>query len=532
MEKKRYSRSALFTIRDAKLALSKPDFANNPRLAKLGLWRVDNTSSVSGTSSTPTPYAVDHLMPAFAKKKTDSTCIPQSKEDKPVRRIGSGRLVPRENWVPPQSLGKKINNRNGASFDEPEWFSGGPTSQHDTIELRGFEEDKEQPPQRPIEKDTEKEKHFDFGDFMEDVDVSVSKILGNDRKEENSRGKIWFGGKETFPTSRLSQQTLPQQTSQHQSSSTAPIPSTNPSFINFLRKEPEITSVEELEAKMRLAEVHERQKKQPDSDAFKKLLEQLGPGNIPQPSQMLHQHHQMLFGGNPPQVPGDFFINRQDILKTPEAQVLVQSFLKGELNQQDLFHIQKLNPNKHDIVGAVIQYTATLFPPFIHPIHRQPQMHYGGPMPSALVPPLNNRRQKVDSGSCSPTPNLAFTPTSVLRKMTGDIKNDVEIPPPPARMILGCHSQRPMGRPILKQGVHEDFHQINRRFQGKMKLLNYQRDGGLSPTSNQLARWFSPELLAQASAGKLPSLNIGQALSLQDFERSMQSSTNSTICNN
>lgn len=185
MERKRYSRSALFAIRDAKLALSKPEFANNPRLARLGLWRVDSTSSTSGTTSTtPTPYAVDHLMPAFAKKKNDATSISQSKEDKPIRRIGSGRLVPRENWAPPSSVGKhKIshNHRNGSAFDEPEWFSGGPTSQHDTIELRGFEEEKEpttqpQPqPQKPIEK--EKEKHFDFGDFMEDVDVSVSKIL-------------------------------------------------------------------------------------------------------------------------------------------------------------------------------------------------------------------------------------------------------------------------------------------------------------------------------------------------------------------
>ncbi len=56
-------------------------------------------------------------------------------------------------------------------------------------------------------------------------------------------------------------------------------------------------------------------------------------------------------------------------------------------------------------------------------------------------------------------------------------------------------------------------------------MINFGREGGLSPTSNQLARWFSPELLAQASAGKLPSLNIGQALSLEEFERSIQHSS-------
>uniref|UniRef100_A0A1A9WYD6 Protein cup n=1 Tax=Glossina brevipalpis TaxID=37001 RepID=A0A1A9WYD6_9MUSC len=60
--------------------------------------------------------------------------------------------------------------------------------------------------------------------------------------------------------------------------------------------------------------------------------------------------------------------------------------------------------------------------------------------------------------------------------------------------------------------------------------LNYQRDGCLSPTSNQLAQWFSPELLAQASAGKLPLLNLNQALSLEEFERSIQHS--STVVHN
>lgn len=57
--------------------------------------------------------------------------------------------------------------------------------------------------------------------------------------------------------------------------------------------------------------------------------------------------------------------------------------------------------------------------------------------------------------------------------------------------------------------------------------LNFQREGGLSPTSNQLAQWFSPELLAQASAGKLPLLNMNQALSLEEFERSIQHSSTS-----
>lgn len=51
-------------------------------------------------------------------------------------------------------------------------------------------------------------------------------------------------------------------------------------------------------------------------------------------------------------------------------------------------------------------------------------------------------------------------------------------------------------------------------------------DGDLSPTSDQLARWFSPELLAQARAGKLPDMpptGIAQnALSLEELERIQQ----------
>ncbi|TDG39738.1 hypothetical protein AWZ03_013842 [Drosophila navojoa] len=62
-------------------------------------------------------------------------------------------------------------------------------------------------------------------------------------------------------------------------------------------------------------------------------------------------------------------------------------------------------------------------------------------------------------------------------------------------------------------------------------INNYhQRDERLSPTSNQLAQWFSPELLARASAGKLPLLNMNQALSLEEFERSMQHSS-ATVLN-
>ncbi|BFG06671.1 protein cup [Drosophila madeirensis] len=61
---------------------------------------------------------------------------------------------------------------------------------------------------------------------------------------------------------------------------------------------------------------------------------------------------------------------------------------------------------------------------------------------------------------------------------------------------------------------------------GSVMKSNYHRDDRLpSPTNNQLAQWFSPELLARASAGKLPLLNMNQTLSLEEFERSIQHSS-------
>lgn len=81
----------------------------------------------------------------------------------------------------------------------------------------------------------------------------------------------------------------------------------------------------------------------------------------------------------------------------------------------------------------------------------------------------------------------------------------------------------------MMQQQHQQQHQSQQQQQQQQPPQPQHnvcfRDGALSPTSNQLARWFSPELLAQASAGKLPSLDVGQALSLEEFERNMHSST-------
>lgn len=48
--------------------------------------------------------------------------------------------------------------KNHDEDDTPEWFHGGPTSQHDTIELRGFEEEQERLKNAKSKKDVMKER--------------------------------------------------------------------------------------------------------------------------------------------------------------------------------------------------------------------------------------------------------------------------------------------------------------------------------------------------------------------------------------
>lgn len=56
---------------------------------------------------------------------------------------------------------RMYNENSGRTIEEPEWFSGGPTSQHDTIELRGFDEpepdEKPPPPTPPADKTNDPE---------------------------------------------------------------------------------------------------------------------------------------------------------------------------------------------------------------------------------------------------------------------------------------------------------------------------------------------------------------------------------------
>lgn len=104
------------------------------------------------------------------------------------------------------------------------------------------------------------------------------------------------------------------------------------------------------------------------------------------------------------------------------------------------------------------------------------------------------------------------------------------------QQMLG--SVRPFPHPPQRQQVPNSYNNMNNMARGmaggtslhKLLIQSHQRSlngnfgelgggGGTGGGDNQLARWFSPELLARASAGKLPSVHVPNALCLEDLER-------------
>ncbi|CAL1673079.1 unnamed protein product [Lasius platythorax] len=103
-------------------------------------------------------------------------------------------------------------------------------------------------------------------------------------------------------------------------------------------------------------------------------------------------------------------------------------------------------------------------------------------------------------------------------------------PPPPQRTVntpmqlvmnQNYSSNRTDGRAMRSQQLNMT---VGRQPSPGLGFVG-SNGGDLSPTSNQLARWFSPELLAQARAGKLPELGQTNVLSLEELERLQHAST-------
>ncbi|KAJ2940307.1 hypothetical protein O0L34_g11891 [Tuta absoluta] len=184
----------------------------------------------------------------------------------------------------------------------------------------------------------------------------------------------------------------------------------------------------------------------------------------------------------------------------------------------------------------------------------------------------NYRRRHEMLAPKQATP-ISFTPTSVLRKMTAEKESEAQSP---KQQQWAQPPKMPQGRPIVKGNqtgaaptlgyapnptdyqqhylnqqqqmvgsVRQFPHAQQRQQQIPTSLSNmsnmsrgmtggtslhqllvqsHQRSlnemgSGSGGGDNQLARWFSPELLARASAGKLPSVHVPNALSLEDLER-------------
>ncbi|XP_050442719.1 eukaryotic translation initiation factor 4E transporter-like isoform X2 [Adelges cooleyi] len=155
-------------------------------------------------------------------------------------------------------------------------------------------------------------------------------------------------------------------------------------------------------------------------------------------------------------------------------------------------------------------------------------------------------------------PRIGLTPTSVLRKMTSTSEPLVDkhhIPDERAatqqalqhqintlqqqiqqqQFMQQQQQQRPVNTTIqqILSGNYPRYHhgggvtQQSNNMNGRMNYGsgdNKNRVGRVqSPVSNQLARWFSPELLAQARAGRLPNMpamtqNVNM-LSVEDIEK-------------
>ena len=72
--------------------------------------------------------------------------------------------------------------------EEPEWFSSGPTSQSDTIELRGFEEPKREKEQEPSHEEEYMEEENEQRGEVEEEPHTETKERKEDQKAQVTGG--------------------------------------------------------------------------------------------------------------------------------------------------------------------------------------------------------------------------------------------------------------------------------------------------------------------------------------------------------
>ncbi|KAG8247075.1 Eukaryotic translation initiation factor 4E [Homalodisca vitripennis] len=96
-------------------------------------------------------------------------------------------------------------------------------------------------------------------------------------------------------------------------------------------------------------------------------------------------------------------------------------------------------------------------------------------------------------------------------------------------MSHNYNSPQQRNNTLLKPDCQSMMRGQGQHVAGRNYNLGYQESShelSTSPVSNQLARWFSPELLAQARAGKLPGMPAfsptQNMLSVEELERLQQ----------
>lgn len=347
--------------------------------------------------------------------------------------------------------------------------------------------------------------------------------------------------------------------------------------------------------------------------------------NVPPPFPLLSTEMQLLINNTQP---------TQEIFQRPEAQNLIRSLNRGEITIIHLIEQLKkastMQPLRRDIIASIIKIEQHHRQAAVQrvPSPRDLQAHTQGIMQSALLKKIledqkenYKKRQEMQRSrspnvnvsvspakTTSPTP-LAFTPTSVLRKMTADkdpdpmktlqdanqkqheIFRQTQHRPPPTTQFVANNWNTMLkpqqGRPIVKGGMFPatapsyDYMNVPTQYRATplpqqtqfmaptnrvrnipnyvgtpppqqwtmnpsisyatptnprnikpdprvnmrsgTSFMGYPTAPSTSPVSNQLAKWFSPELLAQARAGKLPGIPTlsptQHMLSVEELER-------------
>nr|XP_043069544.1 eukaryotic translation initiation factor 4E transporter isoform X2 [Drosophila bipectinata] len=472
--------------------------------------------------------------------------------------------------------------------EEPEWFSAGPTSQLETIDLHGFDDIETNDPISDAKneinhfssgkRNLEKQKRVRESSLRDDSNASINvtdavgqkqndsqNILGTDKTPveltnhiENQTNQLPVKQKvqsefnfdaflnlhpldqplmnndgnekgETKGTSRFSHWFRHKENKNNNDASIQ-----EPHFQDMLG----IPNVKDLEAQMTKLDMsteyscqistpmppteHAKKSGSRDAEAFKKLLQQLG-------SQTNHQHpqndtYQMV---NPSIARGQDVEEMQNVIlpnvltnsgyvitqKRMEKQNLIQSrpILKGGLNSSS-------QPIPSASLTSNIDMHHSNHQPLSHHIHQNHQPNSPFRFKTSQITESLFNSENMHHNITYPDANSQMQNHVFWQQQTRQQGRH--------RVI---HAELPRQSNVHISQVPECFDGLDSGNMAKNNKLgtnsNHKDDRLPSPTNNQLAQWFSPELLARASAGKLPLLNINQALSLEEFERSIQHSS-------